>query len=346
LEFNPQNILIIDFGQIGDVILSLPALKAVREKFPNARVTVMIGKASADIIEISDFVDEKIAVNRAELRRSNTFWSIWQIFKLVAEVRRRKFDLVIDLHSLYETNLLGFLSGAKHRLFSNRETRSLDSLSNFRPKPPLFDRAKHLTDYYLDTLKPLGIENAGRFVQIKPRSADYEKTENLLQNIKGKNLVGIFPGAGHVSRRWGLDNYAELAKRLSADKDLQIIVFLGPEEKNLRAEIEGEFPAEAIIFDNLTLLEFAAALSCLQLLISNDTGAIHIGAVVGTSILVVMDERAPVTYLPLTEKIRAVRSRYLEEIAVGEVFDAAQNFLSAHEVSSNEIKKNHQSHTN
>lgn len=330
LNFNPQNILVINFGQTGDVVLSLPALKAVREKFPHAKITALIGKSNTNIVEISGFVDEKITVDRVLLRDSGKIWSIAQVFKLVKDVRRRRFDFIIDLHSLYETNLLGFLSGAKHRLFARRGNRSLDFLSNFRPEPPVFDRTKHLTDYYLSVLEPLEIGNAERFIRIHPPSADFETIKNLLQtqNSENKNLIGIFPGAGHPSRRWSLDSFAQLAKLLSQNERLKIIVFLGPEEEDLREKIEKKFPSEIIIFDKLTLLQFAAALSQIKILISNDTGAAHLGAIVGASLVLIMDKRAPQIYLPLTEKIYVVNSGTLDEISVEEVFRATQNFLA------------------
>jgi len=326
LNFNPQNILIIDFGQIGDVILSLPALKAVREKFPAANITAMIGKSGAEIIGISRFVDEKITVDRIKLRDGKKLESIKEVLKIVKDVRHRKFDFVIDLHSLYETNLLGYLSGAKHRLYINRENRSLDFLANFQPKPPLENKKLHLTDQYLNVLKPLGIENATRFVEIQPRKKDLQKIEYLLQTAQSKR-VGLFPGAGNASRRWSLKKFAEAAQSLSKDKNLQTIVFLGPEEENLRVEVEEKFPTETIILDKLSLLEFTAALSGLSVLISNDTGAIHLGAVVGTPIVLVMDKRAPTTYLPLTEKIRVVNNHTIDEIGVAEVLQATLEFL-------------------
>lgn len=329
MNFNPNNILIINFGQIGDVILSLPALKAVRERFPAAKITAMIGKSGAEIIELCGFTDEKIVVDRVRLRDGKKPESIREVLKIVKDVRRRKFDFILDLHSLYETNLLGFVSGAKHRLYANRENRSLDFLANFNPKPPREDKKLHLTDYYLNGLKPLGIENVPRVVEIKPRTRDLEKVETILRDFKNKTLVGLFPGAGNVSRRWRLDKFAALAENLSVDKNLRTIVFLGPEETDLRGEIENKFPAQIKIIDKLSLTEFIAALSVMSVLISNDTGAVHLGAMVGTPIVLVMDERAPTTYLPLTEKIRVVNNAPLNEIGVEEVFQATQEFIGA-----------------
>lgn len=327
MNFNPQNILIINFGQIGDVVMSLPALKAVREKFPEAKITAMIGKSGAEIIEISGFVDEKIIVDRVKLRDGEKLNSIKEVVQIVKDVRRRKFDFVIDLHSLYETNMLGFLSGAKHRLYANRENRSLDFLAKFQPKPPREDKNLHLTDHYLNALKPLGIENPDRFVKIKPREKDLQKIENIFSSFQSKKLVGLFPGAGNPSRRWDLKRFAELARNISADENLQTIVFLGPEETDLRVEIEEKFPSKTKIIDKLSLLEFVAALSRLTILISNDTSAIHLGAIVGTKIVLIMDERAPVTYLPLTDKILVVNNDTIDKIETETIFQAARQLL-------------------
>lgn len=265
MSFNPQNILVLNFGQIGDVIMGLPALQAIRKRFPAARITAMIGKSGADIVGITDFIDERIVVDRVALLRGNKLDSVGKILKIAADVRRRKFDFVIDIHSLYETNLLGFFSGAKHRLYANRENRSLDFLCNFQPKPPRENKKQHLTKHYLSVLEPLGVKNAPEFVEIAPRTADLEKIENIFSaKVSGRKFVGLFPGAGHPSRRWALDNFAQTAKNLAENENVQTLVFLGPEEKGLRSEIEAKFPAANLIIDNLTLPQFMAALSKLD----------------------------------------------------------------------------------
>lgn len=308
------------------MILSLPAFKAVRERFPAAKITAMIGKSGAEIIELCAFADEKIVVDRVKLRDGKKSESIKEILEITRNVRRRKFDFVVDLHSLYETNLLGFFSGAKQRLYANRENRSLDFLANFTPRPPLEDKKIHLTDHYLNLLKPLNIENAPRFARLEPRAADLKKIEVLFSEYGEKKLAGLFPGAGNISRRWKLEKFAELAGKLATDDALQPLVFLGPEEANLREAIEREFPKKAKIVDQLSLLEFVAALSKLAVLVSNDTGAIHLAALVGTPVVLVMDERAPTTYLPLAEKISIVNNVPLNQISVSEVLEATEKF--------------------
>lgn len=315
---------------MGDVILALPALRAVREKFPEARITALVGKSSAMIARLAGVFDEELVVDRVELRDGNKLRSIDKIRRLVKDVRRRRFDFVIDLHSLSETNLLGFLSGANARLYANRENRSLDFFAKFPEKPPPEDKSKHITDRYLEVLKPLGIDAAPRFVKIAPAAADVEAVEKMLaeETAAGAPLAGLFPGAGHPSRRWKLENFARLGERLRARANPpRLVVFLGPEETDLRETVERIFPPETLIFDKLTIPQLVAACARLRVLVSNDTGVVHIGAIAGASLVLVMDERAPVTYLPLTEKIRVVRTATIDKIGVDEVLSAAESFL-------------------
>src|SRR6267378_3761796 len=198
--FDPRNILVIDFGQLGDVVLSLPALGAIRKRFPRARITVAVGKPGAEIVALSGFADETLVVDRVALRDGFAPLSVFRVFRLVKEVRAKKFDFVIDLHSLSETNLLGFLSGAPKRLYSRRPGRSLDFLGNFNPRPPVEadHRARHLIDRYLDVLIPLGVTNAERQPRLRTRSEDDRAIDKLLKKEKaeaGSPLIGLFPGA-------------------------------------------------------------------------------------------------------------------------------------------------------
>ena len=169
--FDPRNILVIDFGQLGDVVLSLPALGAIRKRFPRAKITVAVGRPGAEVVALSGFADETLVVDRVGLRDGFKPLSVLRVFKIVKEVRAKRFDFVIDLHSLSETNLLGFLSGAPKRLYSRRPGRSLDYLANFHPRPPVETdhRTRHLIDRYLDVLIPLEIEKADRLPTLKTR---------------------------------------------------------------------------------------------------------------------------------------------------------------------------------
>jgi ADP-heptose:LPS heptosyltransferase len=327
---NFKNILLLHFGQLGDVLLSLPAITAVRKRFNESKITLIAGTLPAKLVDELKIVDEVIAVDRVALLRGNKLRSIGQIMRLVRDVRGRKFDFVIDLHSLSETNILGFLSGARTRLYANRESRSLDSLGNFKPRPPIEDKSIHLADNYLAVLEPLGIENVDKFIRITPDPlvADAIAKRFGLADKSDRDLIGMIVGAGHPSRRWPLENFADLAHRLVKDRDANIFVFLGPEEENESETIEHLFPKETTVISGLTLSELASAFSNIDLLASNDTGPPHLAALVGTTIVLIIDERGPLRYLPLSRDIEVVRSGFIDRIPVDEVFDATVSLFS------------------
>src|SRR5688572_16160061 len=332
MSFNPRNILVIDFGQLGDVVLSLPALRAIRERFPRARITVALGKPGGEIVKLARYADDVLEVDRVALRDGAKLVSIGRIIKLVAQVRRAKYDFVIDLHSLSETNLLGFLSGAPTRLYAQRPGRSIDYLSNFRPRPPREAKQAHAVDRYLDVIKPLGVENPARMPALKTATAADQSVEAILKKEKansGTLLVGLFPGAGHASRRWPLEHFAEVADHLIRNEGVRVIVFAGPEERPMIPQMRTLFPAKTIFFDRLTIPQLVSAQARLTLFISNDTGPAHTAAAVGTPVVFIMDRPTPNTFTPVGDQHRLIGAEKISQIPVREVYQAAREVLAA-----------------
>jgi heptosyltransferase-1 len=334
MSFDPRNILVIDFGQLGDVVLSLPALRAIRERFPQARVTVAVGKPGAGVVELSGYADSTLIVDRVGLRDGPKPLSIMRIMGLVKEVRRAQFDFIIDLHSLYETNLLGYLSGAPKRLYARRPNRSLDFLANFDPRPPVEDTrpSKHAIDRYLDVLIPLGIKDAPRVPRLRTRAEDDRAVEQMLKKEKaheGAPLVGLFPGAGHPARRWPLARFVELADCLVRNDDVRIALFAGPEERAFVKEMRGAFPRQTLLFDRLTTGQLASALARLAVFVTNDTGPMHIATAVGASVVALLDRPTPHSFIPIEPRHRIIYSRRISEMTTDEVYGAARELLAA-----------------
>jgi ADP-heptose:LPS heptosyltransferase len=334
VSFDPRNILVIDFGQLGDVVMSLPALRAIRERFPHARVTVAVGKPGAEVIEMSGCADATISVDRVGLRDGFKPLSVLRVFQVVKDVRSRKFDFVIDLHSFSETNLLGFLSGARKRLFARRPGRSLDFLASFDRRPPIDknDPRQHLVDRYLDVLIPLGITNPPRVPRLMTRFEDNRAIDSLLRKSKaetGAPLVGLFPGAGHPGRCWPLERFAQLADRLIRNDQVRPIIFLGPEERHMVLQMRALFPPPCVILDKLSVPQLAAAQARLAVFVSNDTGPAHLAAAVGTPIVVLIDLPTPHAYVPLGTSQRLMFSESVTAIEVEDVYASTRELLSA-----------------
>jgi ADP-heptose:LPS heptosyltransferase len=320
VDADPRNILVIHFGQLGDVVLGLPAMKAIRDRFPDARRTAVVGSATAEIVTMASLFNEVIPVDRVRLLKGNTLSSSVEIIRFALSIRRTGFDFVIDLHSLPETNLLGYFSGARQRLFSRRESRSLDRLSNFQPAPPVEDKSIHLSEYYLRVLQPLGVSGSPEPFRFKTSRV----------NVKSERpLVGLNPGAGHASRRWPLERFIELALMISSSGTADIAVFLGPEESAIADEVRGALNGNCSVVTGLTLNGLADRFARLTCLISNDTGPVHIAAASGTPIILFLENAAPDRYLPLTRHLTVHRGERLNDISVERVFDSVLGVLKA-----------------
>ena len=324
LEF--KNILVIHFGQLGDVILGLPALMAIREHFADAQITLLHGKPPTAIVKLANVADEYIPVDRVALRDGNRLKSIAEMMRLTIDMRRQKFDLVIDLHSLSETNILGFAAGIKSRLYAHRQGRSIQRLANFPIQPPAEDRKRHASLRYMDVIRPLGID-VEPIVSLTPAADDIAIARSIVDQHRGKRLVGMFLGAGHPSRCWPLDKFAVLTKQLVADESVRCFVFLGPEEADLRPHIESMFPSSAIILDKLGLLELFAVYGFLDVIVGNDTGPMHLAAASDAHLVLISHESAPDEFLPLTKNLTVVRSASIDEIEVDDVKNAVREHL-------------------
>ena len=319
------------FGQLGDVVLGLPALRAIKGHFSTSKITLLVGKSAAAIAKLAEAADEYIVVDRVALRDGNKVGSIREIFALVRDVRSRKFDLVIDLNSLYETNILGFLSGAKARLYENRENRSLDRLSRFDTRPPAEDKLKHHTDRYLAVLEPLGIQGTPRTTLVRPEPQAEKAADSFIASheLQEKRLIGLFLGAGHPTRRWPVENFVDLAGELSRKENTAVLVFLGPEESDMRPGLGEKFGSSAIVVDEMPLTGFYAMLSRLDVFVAGDTGPMHLASLAGPDIVLLSEIGSAKVYRPLIKGLVVLEDRPLLEITVDQVVSAVEKLLKS-----------------
>lgn len=332
-----RNILVLDFGQLGDVVLSLPALRAIRARFPQSRITVAAGNAAARVIQMSGLADHILAVDRVKLRDGPKLQSLRTLLQLLLQVRRAGYSLVIDLHSLSESNLLGFLSGAPERLFAQRSGRALDFLGTLRA--PAEQREQHQVDRYLSALRPLGIFSAPRIPELAALPEDDAAVAALLPPRQpGAPLIGLFPGASLAAKRWPLERFADLARRLQQD-GAAIVVFLGPEEADLAGPARRLFSPPTTLLDRLTLSQFVSAAAKLDLFVSNDTGPMHLAAAAGAPVLLLLGApvREPYWFGPVGPRHRIIIRRSHADISVGEVYRLARRMTEGGPASPGEI---------
>ena len=180
-------------------------------------------------------------------------------------------------------------------------------------------------------LKPLGIKDAPRIPTLLIRPDDDRAVDVMLRKARadaGSPLIGVFPGAGHPGRCWPIEKFSLLADFLVRNDNVRPIVFVGPEERHLIARFRALFPAPCVILDKLSISELAAAQSRLAVLVSNDTGPVHIAAAVGTPVVVLIDLPTPHAYVPLANTQRLIFSESVTAIEVEEVYAATRELLT------------------
>jgi len=319
-----KNILIINFGQLGDVVVSAEIMRAVREQMAPAKVTLLVGTGAAEIARIANVADEYIAYDRSLISENRWLKGTASAIDLIRELRRRRFDLVIDLFSRYETNLLGFVAGIPNRLYAPRNTRSIDSLTNVEPAPPPFDPTRHITDRCFDLVSVLGVKRSSKPFRFLPPQTDIDRMAELNPGLRG--AIGIFPGAGHDSRKWPLERFAGLAEHI-IERGRIPAVFLGPDEDGITDRVREMFPPETIIVKGLDLSGLIAAMANLPAMVGNDTGTTHIAAQTGLAVVLIIDKRAPADYRPMSGNVKVVDTDIVSEITPQDVRAALDAIL-------------------
>lgn len=319
-----ERLLIIHFGQLGDSVLSLPAVESLRQHYGRARMVVLASSSAAQIFRLAGF-PEVWPVDRVGWKHAPARAAV-EIPVLVARLYRERFDLSVDFHTFTETNLLAWAAGIPQRVAMLRPTRGLPRLITH--KPPMDDPDGALLDRYCSVLEPLGIEVKDRHPRLTPPIDAVTAAQHRLAALEPEwhacEWLGICPGAGHPSRRWPAPRFVEAVRALREQAGLRFraVVFAGPEELEETLAPFAQLP-EARILRGLSVPQLAAALTRCRLLLTNATGPSHIAAAVGTPVVTIGEIPAfdPVGHTPAS--VRPIRAaKVVADITTQEVIDA------------------------
>jgi len=323
-------ILVIRFARLGDVILLVPALRALRRRFPNAQIDVLVDSRFADVLRMCSAVTEVVAVDRIALRDESRLKSIASIFGLMLRLRRKKYDIVLDCHSFRETHLLTWFTGARWRQGLKRVHSEYLSFC-FNRSPTIEDDSAHVSSVFLSMMEPLGCQSLENDHLLDVPPCRQEWTAQFLSSALSHRVwfVGLYVGAGSHSRTWPSENFAELARRILCKPEVRIILFCGPDEEDLLMRCCSGIAENSRIIcaPNLSLPNLAAMLSRCTALVSNDTGPMHLGSASGVPTLGLFSVARPDHYHPLGRLARFIKSESIEEIPVETVFQELEDLL-------------------
>lgn len=276
-----ERILVVRTDRIGDVLLSTPVIKALRDNLPNAYIAMMISPYAGDILEGNPYLDKVIIYDKDKAQRS------WQgSIKFAATLKKEGFDLAIILHPTNRVHLVTFFAGIPRRLGYNRK---LGFLLTDRIKHTKQLGEKHETEYNLDFLRYLGLDpqDMTLFMPIKQESEEWAVKFLKEEGIKeSEKLLVVNPGASCPSKIWPAERFAELIDRLIEEYGFKVLIIAGPKDASIAGRVISHMHHQAInMAAKTTLSQLASVLKRSRLFISNDSGPVHMASALSVPVV-------------------------------------------------------------
>lgn len=302
---NINKILLITLTNIGDAVLTLPVALVLREKFPSARLDVLLGPRPQQLFKKISYFHQAIVYDKRVILREK--------IKLVLKLKKEKYDLIVDLrHSLFPLFI-----GARYRT------------------PLLFripEQIRHIRDFHLRKLKLSGVEFTN-FSSDNPfgvSSDEKEKIDELLAD-KGiypeDKLIVLAPGANDKVKRWKAENFAWLSDKLTEQKKV-ILVGSKEDSKSIDKIVSLSVNMPLRLDGQLGLKDLAVLLKRCALFIGNDSAPMHISSLLGIPVVGIFGPTDVERSKPLSKKSRAIKNgSSIDSVKPEEVLEAAKELL-------------------
>lgn len=298
----PKSILIIQLTSIGDVTMTTPVIEGLREKYPEARIAFLVDEPSLNIVKDNPFLDEVILFDEyryfeeIKTKRKTIAEVESELGHFIEDLRSKKFDLVLNFHLSRRAAIVSKLIGAREAIGLNiDDDENLFLHGNLwmyyrylrmfvKREGEHFERFSHQAEL---NLRIAGVRPQDPRTTIFIDDAAEKEADGFLpQDELNEWIVGLAPGANWPSRRWRAEKFAQLGDELVRQYGARIILFGGREDQDLAQQMIGVMQAKPIdTTGRLSLKGLAALLSKCRVLISNDTGPIHIAGAVGTPVI-------------------------------------------------------------
>lgn len=311
-----QRILIIKPSSLGDVVHALPVLAGLRQAYPHAHIAWLIGNSFAPLLENHPLLDEVIPFDRRRYGRMLQSPRILiEFFGFVRQLRRRHFDLVLDLQGLFRSGFLAYASGARRRVgFADaREFAWLfytQRIACARTPPNIATPNTHAVDRNLNLARVLGLPVDPPTFPLGLRTEELDSARKLLATAAGRPLdhfTAVIPGARWDTKRWRADRLAKLIERLAAERLPPAILLGSPDDRAFANQIlaTGQTPVIDLV-GRTSLRQLSALLALADLVICHDSGPMHIAAALDRPLVAIFGPTNPTRTGPYGPSSRVV----------------------------------------
>ncbi len=333
-------ILIVNVNWRGDVLFSTPFIRALREKYPDSFIACLVVPRCAPILENNPHLNELIIFDEQNGHRG-----LWGKLRLIKLLRSKRFDCAFLLHRSFTRALLCYFAGIPQR--AGYFTKKRAWLLTKTIAQPI--KEMHKAEYFLNLARACGMEAKDRNYQFFPSREDKDYIDNLLQKNglgRSDSLVVLNPGGNWQLKRWPKENFARLGDKLIRKYQAQVLITGAQKDINLAEDIASLMKNRPVILCGQTSLgELAALMLKVKLVVSNDSGPLHIALSQGAKAIGLFGPTsARITgpygsgeYTLLQKdvgcntpcyKLDCSDNRCMKAISVEDVLQAAETFLS------------------
>jgi heptosyltransferase-1 len=298
----PRRILLIKPSSLGDIVHALPVLAGLRAAYPQAHIAWLVGNAFAPLLAGHPLLDEVIRFDRRRYGRMLQSRAVGAEFlRFVGDLRRRGFDLVVDLQGLLRSGFLSWASGARRRVGFAGARELAAAFYTQRVRCPTRDM--HAVDKNLHLARTLGLPVDPPTFPLGLRDDEVAAFRRRL----GPPFVALLPGARWETKRWRPDRWAELVDRLPGGGFPPVVLLGAPEDRAYTEAILAACTTPVInLVGQTSLRELSAGLALADLVICHDSGPMHIAAALDKPIVAIFGPTNPARTGPYCRWARVV----------------------------------------
>jgi heptosyltransferase-2 len=301
-----NRILIRATNWVGDVIMTLPALDAIRESFPKSTLVILSSPWVIPIFESHPMIDSVIPL----VKGKGPFSGLTDILKTSLQVRRQNFDLAVLFQNAFEAALIVYLGGIRYRVGYDTDHRRL-LLSHTVIRDEKIMNA-HQIEYYLSLVRAIGLNARSKDPELFVSKEQEEKARPLLSENRVEQedfILGISPGAIYgPAKRWPPERFAAIADMAVDRWGAKVMIFGSGQEKDICAKVSSSMKHPPINLCGMTELdELIALIRRCNLFVSNDSGLMHMASALKVPLVAIFGSTNPVATGPRGPRSRIVR---------------------------------------
>ncbi|GAB6094666.1 lipopolysaccharide heptosyltransferase I [Desulfatiferula olefinivorans] len=287
-----RKILVIQLQPFGDVFLTTAYFKALKARYPKARLYYLMKAPYQKIVSDHPYIDELIVIPK----QSGLRYLIERL-KMFRRLRREKFDLVIDQQNMPSSQILAFITGAPYRVGYTDDRNNLNFLYNIHAR---FGPARYSGQQKFDILKPLGMVERSCHLTIPISEADRNAMKGFLrdQGFSPERTLVLSPGSRFPVKKWPADCFAKVADMMADHHGFRSLVVWGPDEKDDALRVASLAKRPVIPAPPTTFQQLGAILENATLLVCNDNAVNHCSTAFGVTTFSVFGPTDPRCWSP------------------------------------------------